>query len=450
MKMPGYGAALLLFCFSSLLFSCNAYQQEAETSSVSLDHSEAVLAPGDTMQVSASCTGAAAAADKEWNSTSPAVATVSDGGLITAVAAGTSCITFSSGEYSASCAVTVKSAVKHSGAAWEAAAAMGFGVNIGNTLDNTTAWETGWGQPKITKAFISSLKSHGFKSVRVPVAWNTFADNGTITETQFSRVGEVIDWITAGGMYCIVNIHWDGGWIDNDNNNFPAETAHTLTDTAKAMFASYWKQIAARYKDKSSLLVFESLNEESNFSGESDPYEPLNYLNQTFVDIVRASGGNNAGRLLLVAGYCTDITNSCALLNGSYRLVMPDDTAEHSLLISVHYYTPWTFCGLESDASWGSVQDTWGSADDVLQLSSLFNMMDAFCTDNDCPAVIGEFGVTTKRAAVYRTIWMRAVAEASFGRQMVPMLWDTGTDVYRSGSCGVSDALAAVLASLDL
>jgi endoglucanase len=450
MKRTAYTASLFMVCVFLLLSSCNAYSIEPEESSVMLDRAVSVLAPGETMQLSASYTGSASSAEKVWSSSVPASATVSGDGLVTAAEEGTACITLTAGSCSASCAVTVKKPAARSGAAWEAAAAMGFGVNIGNTLENTTAWETGWGQPKITKTFIHSLKSHGFRSVRVPVAWNTFADNGTITETEFSRVGEVIDWITAEGMYCIVNIHWDGGWIDNDNNNFPGSAAHTLTDTAKLLFSSYWTQIASRYKDKNSLLIFEALNEESNFSGESDPYEPLNYLNRTFVDIVRSSGGNNTDRLLLVAGYCTDITNSCAVQNGTYRLVLPDDTAEHRLLVSVHYYTPWTFCGLETDASWGKVQSTWGSADDVMQLASLFTMMDVFCTDNDCPAVIGEFGVTTKRAAAYRTLWMKAVAEASLGRQMVPMLWDTGSDVYRSGSCGVSGALEAVLASLGM
>ena len=99
---------------------------------------------------------------------------------------------------------------------------MGVGVNIGNTLDNTTTWETGWGNPRITKEYVQSLARLGFKTVRVPVAWDTYARNGRIADDKLARVGEVVDWITAAGMFCVVNIHWDGGWIDSSaKERFP-------------------------------------------------------------------------------------------------------------------------------------------------------------------------------------------------------------------------------------
>ena len=98
----------------------------------------------------------------------------------------------------------------------EMAAAMGFGTNIGNTLENTTAWETGWGQPFITQAFINGMASRGIKTVRIPVAWDTYANNGIIDATKLNRVKEVVGWIEVAGMYSIVNIHWDGGWIYNE------------------------------------------------------------------------------------------------------------------------------------------------------------------------------------------------------------------------------------------
>src|SRR6185295_331194 len=80
---------------------------------------------------------------------------------------------------------------------WSAAKLMGTGVNIGNTLENTTTWETGWGNPRITKEYVQSLAKLGFKTVRVPVAWDTYARNGRIAEDKLARVGEVVDWITA-------------------------------------------------------------------------------------------------------------------------------------------------------------------------------------------------------------------------------------------------------------
>jgi len=91
--------------------------------------------------------------------------------------------------------------------AWSAAKLMGVGVNIGNTLENTTSWETGWGNPRITKQYVESLAAMGFKTVRLPVAWDTYARDGRIPDDKLARVGEVVQWITDAGMFCVVNIH---------------------------------------------------------------------------------------------------------------------------------------------------------------------------------------------------------------------------------------------------
>src|SRR6185295_15407654 len=100
--------------------------------------------------------------------------------------------------------------------AWTAAASMSPGINIGNTLENTTTWETGWGNPPITKDYVQNLAQLGFKTVRLPVAWDTYAVDGYIQPDKLARVSEVVDWITGAGMFCVLNIHWDGGWIDSD------------------------------------------------------------------------------------------------------------------------------------------------------------------------------------------------------------------------------------------
>src|SRR4029079_19210441 len=123
--------------------------------------------------------------------------------------------------------------------AWPAAAQMSPGVNIGNTLENTTTWATGWGNPPITKEYVQSLADLGFKTVRLPVAWDTYADDGRIQPDKFARVAEVIDWITAAGMYCVLNIHWDGGWIDSDRKDKFPTTHATFSPEAEKKYRSY-------------------------------------------------------------------------------------------------------------------------------------------------------------------------------------------------------------------
>jgi len=331
--------------------------------------------------------------------------------------------------------------------AWPAAAQMSPGVNIGNTLENTTTWETGWGNPPITKEYVQSLADLGFKTVRLPVAWDTYADDGRIQPDKFARVAEVIDWITAAGMYCVLNIHWDGGWIDSDRKDKFPTTHATFSPEAEKKYRSYWTQISTYFAGKNQNLIFESLNEETNFTNEGSvqkAYDTLTKVNQLFIDVVRKTGGNNAKRLLIVAGYSTDIEKTCA---SGYKL--PKDTVPNRLFISVHYYTPYTFCGLTEDADWGKMRTAWGSPEDLQELNRLFDQMQAFCTRNDIPAFIGEFGVTTKhKEPASRVRWMSSVMSASVSRKMVPVLWDTGGDINRNDPYAASVELREAMQGL--
>jgi endoglucanase len=313
--------------------------------------------------------------------------------------------------------------------AWDAVKPMGLGINIGNTLDNTKTWETGWGQPPITQQYIQTLATYGFKTVRLPVAWDTYATNGRIGQDKLKRVAEIVDWITAAGLYCVVNIHWDGGWIDSgDRKRFP-DTYATFTAEAERKFKDYWTQIATYLGYQNERLLFEGLNEETNFGATGSPqqaYATLTRVNQLFIDTVRATGGNNARRLLIIAGYNTDFEKTASSL-----YVLPKDIVPHRLMLSVHYYTPWAFAGMTEDTSHGKMQLTWGGEADVAQLTRLFDHMSDYCKRNDIPAFVGEFAASGKKEPASRQRWMVAVARAAVARKMVPVLWETGGDIMR-------------------
>jgi endoglucanase len=328
--------------------------------------------------------------------------------------------------------------------AWTAVPLMSPGINIGNTLENTTSWETGWGNPRITKGYVESVAHLGFKTVRLPVAWDTYAVAGKVQPDKFRRVAEVVDWITGAGMFCVIDIHWDGGWIDSDAKDKYPSTHDTFSAEAEQKFRSYWEQISTYFAGRSERVIFEALNEETNFGSTTDPYATLTRVNQIFVDTVRNTGGNNAKRLLIIAGYATDITKTC---DAQYAL--PKDTVPGRLFVSVHYYTPYTFCGLTEDAPWGKMLTRWGSPGDVAQLGDLFDAMKGFCTDHDVPAFIGEFGVATKnKEPASRVRWMSAVLNAAISRKMVPVLWDTGNDVARSSPYSAGADVAQALRNI--
>ena len=326
---------------------------------------------------------------------------------------------------------------------------MGFGANIGNTLENTYMWETGWGQPVITREFIDGMAQSGIKTVRVPVAWDTYATNGTVNAAHLARVKEVVGWILDARMYAIVNIHWDGGWIFNEST----ADEFKLTEPVKNRFVSYWQQIASGLGDVGHKLILEGLNEEGRFYANGDEeqapdYAALNQLNQLFVTTVRAQGGYNTSRALLIAGFHTDIELTCV---DAFQ-VPSDPAGPGKLFLSLHYYTPSTFTLLESVVSWGSPATVWGSGAEKAELEGLFEKLDAFSAAKKIPIILGEFAVTRGesyvRESASRVLWMESVAKAALSRGMVPVLWDTGSEIDR-GDGSFSPELQTVLDHLN-
>lgn len=294
--------------------------------------------------------------------------------------------------------------------ALEATRLMGNGINLGNTLEacdsnvgiKTNAplsYETYWGQPKTTQAIIDGMKAAGFDTIRIPVAWMTnathlYEGDYTIDADYMDRVEEVVRYARKAGMYVIINDHWDGGWY----GMFGSESAETRALAMEA-YKGMWQQIAERFRDYSDYLIFESANEE--LGGRFDENSPLycsdsvvtylndderyaltNEINQTFVDVVRATGGNNATRLLLIAGYSTNIDQTC-----DDRFQMPKDTVDSKLMVSVHYYDPWSYCGASSAAS----ATKWGTVSDYEYMDQQLAKMTKF-TEAGYGVVIGEYG----------------------------------------------------------
>ena len=166
-----------------------------------------------------------------------------------------------------------------------------------------------------------------------------------------ARVREVVDGITGAGMFCVVNIHWDGGWIDSGSQEKFPTTYATFSPDAEKKFRAYWQQIATFFAGKNEKVILEALNEETNFSNAGSvakQYATLTRVNQIFIDTVRKAGGHNDKRLLVVTGYNADFEKTSA---AAYK--QPTDTVPGRLFISVHYYTPYQFAGLTEDTSWG-------------------------------------------------------------------------------------------------
>ncbi|WP_437724356.1 cellulase family glycosylhydrolase [Sorangium sp. So ce861] len=147
---------------------------------------------------------------------------------------------------------------------------------------------------------------------------------------------------------------------------------------------------------------------------------------------MREQGGYNASRALLISGFVTDIDRTCV---GDFK-VPTDPAGTKSLFLSIHYYTPYTFCGLDTVESWGSPKTTWGTDAEKAELKGLFDRLGAFSAERSIPVILGEFAVTPgekyPREPASRRLWMQSVVEAARSRGIVPVLWDTGSEIKRT------------------
>ena len=292
---------------------------------------------------------------------------------------------------------------------------MSPGWNLGNTLEAKhwngvdlynnkagLAAETSWQPTKTTQQIIDYVKAQGFRSVRIPCAWVcghiSDADTYTIDAAWMQRVKEIVDYCMGAGLYVVLNDHWDGGWLEEHIADTNAATVAKNKDVLRAI----WTQIAEQFKDYDQRLLFAGLNEpNTEDSPKATTISNLLAYEQVFIDAVRATGGENAHRVLVVQGPSTDINKTVNNANKFFEL---HDNAEGLLAIEVHYYNPWQFWGMEKDESWGKVFYYWGSGNHVsgsqhnatwgeesMMEEMLRNMKTRF-VDKGMPVVIGEFG----------------------------------------------------------
>lgn len=324
----------------------------------------------------------------------------------------------------------------------ELAKAMYPGWNLGNTMEagdvanNFTnagglGAETAWQSTQTTKALIDFVKAQGFKSVRIPTSWVmghiTDAENMTIDPAWLARVKEIVDYCISDGLYVFINDHWDGGWIEVEGFSKTSSSYEAVDETIIAekvnKLKKLWTNIATYFKDYNEYLMFAGLNEPfqeySLFSTRHSELTPiLERYNQAFVDAVRATGGNNAKRVLIVQGPSTNISSTVNYFN------MPTDTENGKLMVEVHYYEPWDFCGSNATKDW--------NADASVKTS--FESLKTKFVNHDIPVVIGEYGANwqenteSHNDAIRR--FFKSVVENAGNCGIVPFAWDINVVSY--------------------
>lgn len=308
---------------------------------------------------------------------------------------------------------------------------MGAGWNLGNSLEAQGS-ETAWGNPPVTQAMFNAVRAAGFKTVRIPVAWKQYADaDDNINAAWLARVSQVVGYAKKAGLYTMINIHWDGGWMVPDYANQAA---------VNARLAKFWTQIATNFKDADDTLLFAGSNEVM-MPGNYDPPTAenaavQNSFNQTFVSAVRATGGNNLARHLVVQSYNTGVDNAMAYT------VMPSDSVALRMMLEVHFYDPYFFTLAAN--YWDGTPDKywqWGAAvvdpaaspehwADESHVDAQFQKLKSRFVDQGVAVVLGEFGAIARLskdpAGIYRSYWDQYIARSAWQHGAVPVYWDAG------------------------
>ncbi len=335
---------------------------------------------------------------------------------------------------------------------------MGVGINLGNTMeaywedkndktagastigeDTPQDYEKCWGAVVTTQECIDGMRDAGFDTVRVPVYWgNMMEDDGkyTINEKYLKRVKEIVDYCRKDDLYVVINIHhYDEFLIKN----------HDKEEVLKAV-EKVWTQVAEYFKNYSDYLIFEGFNEalgsqrEGDNLSEEEIYDYVNDMNQTFVDAVRKTGGNNKKRILIASGYWTNIDNTT-----KDSFVMPSDSAEDKLMVSVHY--------IDNACYWTNNigGDYWlnYSTEQCELLKTAF-------IDKDIPVFVGETTsiyenerMTGKAKDMQSHEALSTILNMAADYNLVPVLWDVNDNFYSRTECKIkSESDAQVIAEI--
>ena len=326
---------------------------------------------------------------------------------------------------------------------FEYAEDMGFGINLGNTMeafyssdknkfsgssrfDSIQRYETCWGAIGTTQEIIDGMKNAGFDTVRIPVYWgNAISEDGEfiISDSLFDRVEEIINYCRNSGLYVVINIHHYDEFLVK---NYSEEEALEITK-------KLWTQIAERYKNYSDYLIFEGFNENLGTVREIDTYtsdqkyDYVNKMNQVFVDAVRATGGNNKNRLLVVSGYWTNID-----LTTSDKFIVPTDSADDRIMVSVHY--------IDNSMYWSK---NIGNQKWLDYSKAQCELLKKAFTDNGYPVFVGEctaiYDEKIAADAEYTnsTDCLEKMYEMISEYGFVPVLWDVNNGFYSRTECRI-------------
>jgi len=296
----------------------------------------------------------------------------------------------------------------------DAARLMSPGWNLGNSFDASPN-ETSFGNPTPTQTLINAVHAAGFKTMRIPVTWTNHigaAPNYTINSAWMSKVTQTAQWAVSAGMYVFVNTHHESdgsgsGWV-----TFPAASSATKVATE---VTAVWTQIANAFKSFDSHLMLECFNEPNEAGGGDTPQAEtdLNLYLEACVNAIRATGGANATRIVMIQP-----VGASPLQSGIQAMQQASIIGDPNLVVSQHTYFPTNF-GLSTTPY------AWGSPSDYTDMqSSIADQIRVWLPTQ--VVFIGEWGSQGAQATANRAAHAQAYAQDTTTAALVPIWWDNG------------------------
>lgn len=295
-----------------------------------------------------------------------------------------------------------------------------IGWNLGNTFDAPTG-ETGWGNPMTSQELIQYVKELGFETIRIPISWSghvSAAPEYQIDESFLNRIDTVVNQALDAGLYVIINSHHDNDIYTPIPDN---------CEQGKEYLTAIWSQIAAHFADTDSHLIFETMNEprvvgasyEWNIDTHNDEcmaaVATVNELNQAALDAIRAAGGENENRYVLVSVYAGS-PNSTA--GSTFQL--PEDSAEDKLIVALHAYTPYNFALNQNS------DDATFDKKDEAELKTLMKTVNFRFVSKGIPVIFDEMGCINKSNPDDRYAWAKCFVSEAGKYGITCMWWDNG------------------------
>jgi beta-mannanase len=295
---------------------------------------------------------------------------------------------------------------------------MGLGWNLGNALDANSQqyhdptqanyWgqqdvtsESCWGQFPTKTELLTMMKDAGFGAIRVPVTWYNHMDiDGNVDEAWMNRVHDVVDYVISQGLYCIINVHHDTG-ADSQNWASWLKADASVYTAQKARYEKLWQQIANEFRNYDQHLLFEAYNEmldaqsSWNFAQSNTSYDAINNYAQSFVNVVRATGGNNAQRNLIINDYGASSgsgTWSTKLQDPLKQMKIPDGESNH-IIFEVHNYPSL----IDNDKQNRSISDI------QTEIDAWITNLKTHLVNKGAPVIIGEWGTSNVDAGEGKT-----------------------------------------------